>query len=47
MKIQSQVLRIASEENLLRLKQLAKAGRSSPGDAQDIAFLEARRRRST
>jgi nucleotidyltransferase AbiEii toxin of type IV toxin-antitoxin system len=46
MKIRSQVLRVASEDNLLRLKRLAKAGRSSPGDAQDIAFLEARRRPS-
>lgn len=46
MKIRSQVLRVASEENLLRLKRLAKAGRSSAGDAQDIAFLEARQKRS-
>jgi hypothetical protein len=27
-------------------KKIAKARRSSPGDAQDIAFLEARRRRA-
>jgi hypothetical protein len=46
MKIRSQVLRVASEENLLRLKRLAKAGRSSPGDAEDIEFLEARRKRT-
>jgi hypothetical protein len=46
MKVRSQVLRVASEENLLRLKRLALAGRSSPGDAQDIEFLEARRKRS-
>src|SRR5262245_17675669 len=45
MKVRSQALRGASEENLLRLKRLAKAGRSSPGDAQDIEFLEARRKR--
>jgi len=46
MKVRSQVLRVASEENLLRLKRMARTGRSSPGDAQDIAFLEARRKRS-
>src|SRR5688572_4845557 len=45
MKIHSQVLRVASEENLLRLKRLAKAARSFAGDAQDIEFLEARRKR--
>jgi preprotein translocase subunit SecA len=32
--------------DLLRLKELAKASRSLPGDAEDIAFLEARRARS-
>jgi hypothetical protein len=32
------------EQDLLRLKKTAKARRSSPADAQDIAFLEARRR---
>ena len=46
MKVRSQVLHIASERDLLRLKRIAKAGRSSPGDAEDIAFLEARRKRS-
>jgi len=45
MKVRSQVLRVASEESLLRLKRLAKAARSFAGDAQDIAFLEARRTR--
>jgi hypothetical protein len=45
MKVRSQVLRVASEENLLRLKRIARAARSSAGDAQDIAFLEARRTR--
>lgn len=35
--------RIASEADLLELKMLARAGRSAPGDAEDIAFLEARR----
>jgi hypothetical protein len=43
--VQSQALRVASERDLLRLKRIAAAGRSSPGDAQDIAFLEARRKR--
>jgi hypothetical protein len=47
MKVQSQVLHVASERDLLRLKRIARAERSSPGDAQDIAFLEARRKRST
>jgi hypothetical protein len=47
MKVRSQVLRVASEENLLRLKRIARAARSLAGDAQDIAFLEARRKRST
>jgi hypothetical protein len=42
-RIRSTVLRIASEGDLLRLKKLARAHRSSPGDAEDIAFLEARR----
>ena len=45
MKIRSQVLRVASEKDLLRLKRIATAARSSAGDAQDIAFLEARRTR--
>ena len=34
------------DKRILRLKKIAKARRSSPGDAQDIAFLEARRRTS-
>jgi hypothetical protein len=42
MKVRSQVLRVASEESLLRLKRMARAARSSPGDAQDLEFLEAR-----
>ena len=45
-KIRSRVLRIASEADLLHLKQIARANRSAPGDAEDIAFLEARRGRS-
>jgi hypothetical protein len=42
-KARSTVLRMASEADLLRLKKIARAGRSSPGDAEDVAFLEARR----
>ncbi len=45
-KVRSHILLVASERDLLRLKRLAKARRTAPGDAQDIAFLEARRRRS-
>ena len=45
MKIQSQVLRIASEQDLLRLKRIAQSKRASVDDAEDIAFLEARRKR--
>lgn len=33
---------IASEEDLLRLKEIAAAARRAPGDAEDIAFLKAR-----
>jgi hypothetical protein len=42
-RIGSMALRVASEADLLQLKLLARAGRSSPGDSEDIAFLEARR----
>jgi hypothetical protein len=41
--VRSRVFRIASPADLLRLKQIARAGRTAPGDADDIAFLEARR----
>jgi hypothetical protein len=44
--VRGQVLLIASEDDLLRLKKTAAAARSVPGDADDIAFLEARRRAS-
>lgn len=43
-RIRSQVFAIASEPDLLRLKKIAKAARSAPGDAEDIAFLEARQK---
>jgi len=42
-KIRSRTWRIASDADLLRLKKIARADRSSPGDAEDVAFLEARR----
>jgi hypothetical protein len=38
-------LLIASEEDLLRLKQIAQASRAAPGDAEDVAFLELRARK--
>src|SRR5262249_41850596 len=43
-KVRSWVFHVASEADLLQLKKIAAASRDSPGDAQDIAFLEARRR---
>lgn len=42
LKIRSHVFRIASEADLLTLKKIALKARAAPGDAQDIAFLEAR-----
>jgi hypothetical protein len=44
-KVRSRALRVASEDDLLRLKKIARAQRSAPGDAEDVAFLEARRKR--
>ena len=44
--IRTHVFDIASEQDLLRLKRIAKAARSAPGDAEDIAFLESRRKGS-
>lgn len=43
LKVRSTALRIAAETDLLRLKKIARAHRASPGDAEDVAFLEARR----
>jgi hypothetical protein len=43
-KIRAHVFDVASEQDLLRLKRIAKAARSAPGDAEDIAFLESRRK---
>ena len=45
--IESHAFHIASDEDLLMLKKIARRGRSAPGDAEDIAFLEARHRRTT
>jgi hypothetical protein len=45
--IRTHVFDIAAEQDLLRLKPIAKAARSAPGDAEDIAFLESRRKSST
>jgi len=42
MKIGGHLFAVASAEDLLRLKQIARAARSFAGDAQDIAFLESR-----
>lgn len=42
--IRGQSLLMASEGDLLRLKRAAAAARSLPGDADDIAFLESRKR---
>ena len=41
-KIRAHVFDVASEQDLLRLKRIARAQRSAPGDAEDIAFLESR-----
>lgn len=45
-KIRSQVIDIASEADLLRLKLLAKSARAAPGDAEDVAFLQSRLKQS-
>ncbi|MDO8462488.1 MAG: hypothetical protein Q7S98_06505 [Deltaproteobacteria bacterium] len=46
MKVRSYSFRVASEDDLIRLKEIAKSERSSPGDAEDLAFLKARRKGS-
>jgi hypothetical protein len=43
LRLDAHVFHVASEADLLRLKNIARAKRSAPGDAEDIAFLEARR----
>jgi hypothetical protein len=47
LKISRHAFAIASEQDLLHLKRVARSARSVPGDAEDIAFLEARQREST
>lgn len=42
--IRSVTFHVASEADLLRLKRIARAGRDAAGDAEDIAFLQRRRR---
>jgi hypothetical protein len=46
-KVRSHALSVASDDDLLQLKMIARAGRDNAGDAQDIEFLEARRARRT
>jgi hypothetical protein len=46
-RIRTHVFKIASEPDLLNLKKIARAARSAPGDAEDIAFLESRHKSST
>lgn len=41
--VRSRGFLVASEDDLLNLKRIARANRVSPGDAEDIAFLENRR----
>lgn len=41
-RVRSRAWRVASEKDLLHLKKLAQASRAAPGDAEDVAFLEAR-----
>jgi hypothetical protein len=45
-KIRTHAFDIAAEQDLLRLKRIAKAARSTPGDTEDIAFLESRQKSS-
>jgi len=45
--IRSRQFLIASEDDLLDLKRIARANRTAPGDAEDIAFLVARRTRTS
>jgi hypothetical protein len=44
-KVRSHIFHIASDEDLLRLKKMAYSDRKEATDAQDIEFLEARKRR--
>jgi hypothetical protein len=44
-KIRSQTFAIASEKDLLQLKKIAREARRAPGDLEDIAFLQSRRKK--
>jgi hypothetical protein len=44
LKVRSYTLAVASETDLLEMKQKARADRDFAGDAQDVEFLEARQR---
>jgi hypothetical protein len=41
-RVRSVAFRVASEDDLLRLKKIALEARSRASDAEDVAFLEAR-----
>lgn len=41
--VRSRRFLVASDDDLLHLKRIARKHREAPGDAEDIAFLEARR----
>jgi hypothetical protein len=45
LKMRSVTFHVASEPDLLRLKKIARAGRDAAGDAEDIAFLQRRRKK--
>ena len=43
-RIREQPVKVAAVEDLLELKKIGAADRHSPGDAEDIVFLEQRRK---
>ena len=43
--VRARRFKVATEQDLLRLKEVARASRASPGDLEDIEFLRALRRR--
>ena len=45
LKIRSVPFHVASAPDLLRFKKMARAGRDAAGDAEDIAFLQRRRKK--
>jgi hypothetical protein len=44
LRIRSYAFDVASEQDLLHLRRIARAARSVPGDAEDIHFLESRQK---